>query len=66
MADPVPSSGAVRARTKSLGVARCLFSATCEEQEVALFSNDEAMRPENCDLTVELHEVPVVERAPFC
>ena len=40
---PCLSSGAVRARSKSLGVARCLFSATCEEQEVALFSNDEAI-----------------------
>lgn len=43
---------------KNVAVGRCLIIADCEGYEVDLFSDDVVTSLKNCDLIVELHEVP--------
>ncbi len=43
---------------KHLAIGHCLIIADCEGYEIQLFSNDVVPALKNCDLIVELHEIP--------
>ncbi len=46
------------ATLKKVAIGRCLVIADCEGYEVQLFSADVVTALKNCDLIIELHEVP--------